>query len=54
MTFLDNNDLSKGDDFKHEIRPEVGGSDALLALFTPWSMQRNWVWVEIGGLVRPG
>jgi TIR domain len=47
-TFLDNDDLSKGDDFKHVIRAEVGRSDELLALFTPWSMQRSWVWVEIG------
>jgi hypothetical protein len=48
MTFLDNNDLSKGDDFKQMIRAEVGRSDELVALFTPWSIQRNWVWVEIG------
>lgn len=48
MTFLDNNDLSKGDDFKQVIRVEVGRSDELVALFTPWSIQRNWVWVEIG------
>jgi len=47
-TFLDNNDLNKGDDFKHVIRTEVAGSDELLALFTPWSTRRNWVWVEIG------
>jgi TIR domain len=48
MTFLDNNDLSKGDDFKQVIRVEVGRSDELVALFTPWSIRRNWVWVEIG------
>ena len=47
-TFLDNNDLSKGDDFKDVIRTEVARSEELVALFTPWSMQRNWVWVEIG------
>jgi hypothetical protein len=47
-TFLDNDDLHKGDDFKHVIRAEVGRSDELVALFTPWSMRRNWVWVEIG------
>jgi hypothetical protein len=48
MTFLDNNDLSKGDDFKQVIRVEVGRSDELVALFTPWSIKRNWVRVEIG------
>jgi TIR domain len=48
MTFLDNDDLNKGDDFKNVIRIEVGRSDELVALFTPWSIRRNWVWVEIG------
>jgi len=48
ITFLDNNDLMKGDDFKQIIREEVGRVDELVALFTPWSMRRNWVWVEIG------
>ncbi|MFZ3238541.1 MAG: toll/interleukin-1 receptor domain-containing protein [Stellaceae bacterium] len=47
-TFLDNDDLNKGDDFRHVIRTEVARSDELAALFTPWSMRRNWVWVEIG------
>src|SRR5437588_13073685 len=47
-TFVDDNDLAKGDDFKHIIREQVTKSDELLALFTPWSRQRNWVWVEIG------
>ena len=47
-TFLDNDDLNKGDDFKHVIRAEVARSDELVALFTPWSTRRNWVWVEIG------
>jgi hypothetical protein len=46
--FLDNNDLNKGDDFKRIIRTEVAKSDELVALFTPWSVHRNWVWVEIG------
>lgn len=48
ITFLDDDDLGKGDDFKHVIRAEVGRSDELVALFTPWSTRRNWVWVEIG------
>jgi TIR domain len=48
ITLLDNDDLHKGDDFKHIIRAEVGRSDELVALFTPWSTRRNWVWVEIG------
>jgi hypothetical protein len=47
-TFLDDADLNKGDDFKHIIREQVAKSDELLALFTPWSVHRNWIWVEIG------
>ena len=47
-TFLDINDLNKGDDFRLVIRTEVAKSDELVALFTPGSTRRNWVWVEIG------
>ncbi len=47
-TFIDNDDLHKGDDFKHVIRTQVNSCDELVALFTPWSARRNWVWVEIG------
>jgi hypothetical protein len=47
-TFLDETDIAKGDDFKRIIHREVAQSRELIALFTPWSAQRFWVWIEIG------
>lgn len=47
-TFLDETDIAKGDDFKKLIHREIEYSDELVALFTPWSLNRSWVWVEIG------
>jgi hypothetical protein len=39
--FLDVFDIAKGD----EVLPHC---DELVALLTPWSVNRNWVWTEIG------
>lgn len=47
-TFLDETNIAKGDDFKKAIHREIAACDELVALFTPWSAQRFWVWVEIG------
>jgi hypothetical protein len=47
-TFLDVNDVATGDDFKEVIRTEIGEADELVALFTPFSRDRSWLWVEIG------
>lgn len=47
-TFLDETDITKGEDFKSRIHIEVAGCSELIALFTPWSAQRFWVWVEVG------
>lgn len=47
-TFLDEANIKKGDDFKKEIHAELAKCTELIALFTPWSLQRAWVWVEIG------
>jgi len=46
--FLDESDITKGADFKKRIHSEIGISRELIALFTPWSAKRSWVWVEIG------
>ena len=35
--FLDETDVPKGTNFKKRIREEIGRSDELIALFTPWS-----------------
>jgi TIR domain len=47
-TFLDETDIAKGDDFKKRIHVEVAKCTELVALFTPWSATRFWVWVEVG------
>ena len=45
---MDAFDLSKGDDFEERIFTELRGCQELLVLLTPWSVDRNWVWVEVG------
>lgn len=46
--FLDETNIPKGGNFKQVIHQEIASSDELLALFTPWSAKRSWVWIEIG------
>jgi hypothetical protein len=46
--FLDETDIPKGSpDFKRIIRAEISASRELVALFTPWSAMRSWVWTEM-------
>jgi TIR domain len=47
-TFLDETDIPKGADFKRIIHGEIASSNELIALFTPWSAKRAWVWIEMG------
>ncbi len=47
-TFLDEADTTKGDNLKEIIHRELLNSRELIALFTPWSVKRSWVWLEIG------
>lgn len=47
--FLDETGIPKGSpDFKRIIREEIKASKELIALFTPWSAMRSWVWIEMG------
>lgn len=47
--FLDETNIPKGaPDFKRIIRDEISTTRELVALFTPWSMMRSWVWIEMG------
>jgi len=46
--FLDETHIPKGANFKKRLHEEIADSSELLALFTPWSMKRSWVWIEIG------
>ncbi|HEV2706256.1 MAG TPA: toll/interleukin-1 receptor domain-containing protein [Pyrinomonadaceae bacterium] len=47
-TFLDDSDIDVGDDFEAIILKELQKSEELLVLFTPWSLKRPYVWMEIG------
>lgn len=47
-TFLDETDIPSGANFKEIINREISGCQELVALFTPWSAQRFWVWAEVG------
>jgi hypothetical protein len=46
--FLDETYIPKGTNFKKRVHEEIAISRELVALFTPWSANRAWVWVEIG------
>jgi hypothetical protein len=47
-TFLDETNVPKGANFKKIIHKEIALSDEVVALFTPWSAKRSWVWTEMG------
>lgn len=46
--FLDEADIDIGADFEEDIRAFLDRADELLVLFTPWSLNRPYVLVEIG------
>lgn len=47
--FLDQTDIPLGTpDFQKVIHSEISLAHELIALFTPWSAMRSWVWIEIG------
>jgi len=47
-TFIDAFDISKGDDIEDRVFAEIVRANELVVLLTPRSVDRNWVWVEIG------
>ncbi len=47
-TFLDETNIPKGSNFKQIIHKEIALSNEVVALFTPWSAKRSWVWIEMG------
>jgi hypothetical protein len=47
-TFLDQTNVPKGANFRQIIHKEIAACQELVALFTPWSAKRSWVWIEIG------
>ncbi len=53
-TFLDVADVEYGDDFEEKILEAARDSEELLVLLTPWSVQRPYIWLEIGALWAQG
>jgi len=46
--FLDEADVAVGAEFEEDIRKFLDIADELLVLMTPWSLERPYVWAEIG------
>ena len=46
--FLDEADVDVGAEFEEDILEFLDRAHELLVLFTPWSLQRPYVWAEIG------
>jgi hypothetical protein len=45
--FIDIFDIKKGDRIEERVRMGIEHCAELVALLTPWSVDRNWVWTEI-------
>jgi hypothetical protein len=46
--FLDEADIDVGAEFEEDIREFLDQAHELLVLVTPWSLERPYVWAEIG------
>ena len=46
--FLDEADVDVGADFEEDIRNFLDNAHEFLVLFTPWGLERPYVWAEIG------
>lgn len=46
--FLDEAEIYVGADFEEDILAALEKADELLVLFTPWALERPYVWAEIG------
>ena len=46
--FLDQADIDIGAEFEDDILKFLDQADELIVLFTPWSLERPYVWAEIG------
>jgi|ERR1700754_4029653 hypothetical protein len=46
--FLDQADIDIGAEFEDDIRAFLDQAHELIVLFTPWSLERPYVWAEIG------
>ena len=46
--FLDEAEISVGADFEEDILTFLNKADELVILLTPWSLERPYVWAEVG------
>ena len=53
-TFIDVFDIAKGDDIEDRVFDGLATCHELVVLLTPWAVDRNWLWVEIGAARRDG
>lgn len=51
-TFLDAYDIKTGDRWEDILITEIDRATELAVLFTPFSRNRAWVWMEIGAALR--
>lgn len=51
-TFLDEKQIAIGADFEADILAALKTSQEFLLLATPWSLKREYVWLELGGAWR--
>jgi hypothetical protein len=47
--FIDIFHVESGDRIEEKVREGLTACSELVALLTPWSVDRNWVWSEIAG-----
>ena len=47
-TFLDEAEIDIGDDFEEKILSFLDQADELVAVITPWALERPYIWAEIG------
>ena len=47
-SFLDEADIDVGAEFEEDIRQFLDKAHELLVLVTPWSLERPYVWAEVG------
>lgn len=45
--FIDVFEIKKGDRIEDRVQKGLQGATELVALLTPWSVDRNWVWAEM-------
>jgi hypothetical protein len=53
-TFVDVYDIKTGDEWERTLIAEIDRADEFAVLFTPFSRNRAWVWMELGAALRGG